>query len=117
MMELGGKTYKEAAYILGTYEVEWSVIAVLVDDNNNYWVGTDCGCSCNSEFEYTESINDFTGPLTLEQAKQSVALCIEGDYLMMGDYGLETSADVKQFVEEAFSNTDTSDDDSTADEN
>lgn len=110
-MELGGKTYKEVAYILGTHEVEWSVIAVLVYDNNNYWVGTDSGCSCNSAFEYTESINDFTGPLTLEQAKQSVALCIEGDY------GLETSADVEQFVEEEFSNTALSDDDSTVDEN
>lgn len=42
-MELGGKTYKEVAYILGTYEIEWSVIAVLVDDNNAYWVGTDSG--------------------------------------------------------------------------
>lgn len=104
VMELGGKTYKEVAYILGTYEVEWSVIVVLVDDNNAYWVGTDSGCSCNSAFEYTESLNDFTGPLTLEQAKQSVALCIEGDYLIMGDYGLETSADVEQFVEEEFSN-------------
>lgn len=104
-MELGGKTYKEAAYILGTYEVEWSVIVVLVDDNNAYWVGTDSGCSCNSAFEYTGSINDFTGPLTLGQAKQSVSLCIGGDYLIMGDYGLETYADVKQFVEEEFSNT------------
>lgn len=115
-MELSGKTYKEVAYILGTYEVEWSVIAVLVDDNNAYWVGTDSGCSCNSAFEYTESINDFTGPLTLEQGKQSVALCIEGDYLIMGDYGLETHADVEQFVEELFSNATPSDDNSvTAD--
>lgn len=116
-MELGGKTYKEVAYILGTYEVEWSVIAVLVDDNNNYWVGTDCGCSCNSAFEYTESIDDFTGPLTLEQAKQSVALCIEGDYLVMGDYDLETAADVEQFVEEAFSNATLSDDNSVTADN
>lgn len=46
----------------------WEVIAVWKDENGDFYLGTDSGCSCYSPFEHYGSIEDFTGPLTANQA-------------------------------------------------
>ena len=71
-------------------------------DRTSYWVGTDCGCSCQSPFEYTESLDDLTGPLTLEQAKESVEISVRDDRIICDNNGLESDEDVRRYVEEEF---------------
>ena len=44
----------DLAWVLGTPE--------------GFYLGTDSGCSCPSPFENYRSLDDFTGPLTAEQA-------------------------------------------------
>ncbi len=65
-------------------------------------MGTDCGCSCQSPFEYTESLDDLTGPLTLEQAKESVEISVRDDRIICDNNGLESDEDVHRYVEEEF---------------
>ena len=43
----------------------WSVIGVIKADDG-YYVGTDCGCSCNSPWDYYEDASDFVGPMSFE---------------------------------------------------
>ena len=44
---------------------DWSVIGVIKADDG-YYVGDDCGCSCNSPWDYYEDVSDFVGPMTFE---------------------------------------------------
>lgn len=106
---LVGKGYTEIVSIDGVDEVDWSAISVLTDGKGNYWVGTDCGCSCNSAFELYNGIDDFTGPMTLDQAKESVFEEVKNDRLVCRDYKLGDDQSVREFVEQQFNNTDTAD--------
>ena len=110
-----GKGYAEVVSIDGVDEVEWSAISVLTDGKGNYWVGTDCGCSCNSAFELYNGIEDFTGPMTLDQAKESVFSEVKNDRLVCSDYELGDDQSVREFVEQQFDNTDTPNATNTAD--
>lgn len=47
---------------------DFDLLAVL-KDKDGYWLGTDSGCSCPSPWE-SHTREDFTGPLTAEQAKE-----------------------------------------------
>ena len=78
-LENNGKEYTEIAYFHGVEDWEWSDIVVIRDPHGSYWIGEDSGCSCYSAFEYYSSLEDFTGPLTLEQAKESVEISIHDD--------------------------------------
>lgn len=51
--------------VAGDYE--WSAVGIFKDSHGGFYVGTDCGCSCNSPFEdiYSDSL---TGPMSREQA-------------------------------------------------
>ena len=49
----------------------WSVIGVIKADDG-YYVGTDCGCSCNSQWDYYEDANDFTGPMSFDDMSEEV---------------------------------------------
>ena len=75
----GKEGYTEIAYFHGVEDWEWSDIVVIRDPHGSYWIGEDSGCSCYSAFEYYSSLEDFTGPLTLEQAKESVEISIQAD--------------------------------------
>ena len=44
---------------------DWSVIGVIKADDG-YYVGDDCGYSCNSPWEYYEDASDFFGPMSFE---------------------------------------------------
>ena len=44
---------------------DWSVIGVIKADDG-YYVGTDCGCSCNSPWDYYEDASDFVGPMSFD---------------------------------------------------
>ena len=48
-----------------TEDDNWSVIGVIKADDG-YYVGTDCGCSCNSPWDYYEDASDFVGPMSFE---------------------------------------------------
>lgn len=106
---LVGKGYSEIVSIDGVDEVDWSAISVLTDGKGNYWVGTDCGCSCNRAFELYNGIDDFTGPMTLDQAKESVFEEVKNDSLVCSDYKLDDDQSVREFVEQQFGNTDATD--------
>ena len=106
---LVGKGYTEIVSIDGVDEVDWSAISVLTDGKGNYWVGTDCGCSCNRAFELYNGIDDFTGPMTLDQAKESVFEEVKNDRLVCSDYKLDDDQSVREFVEQQFGNTDATD--------
>ena len=36
----------------------------------DYYLGTDSGCSCPTPFENYKALSDYTGPLTREQARE-----------------------------------------------
>lgn len=102
-LSVEGQGYAEVLYISGVGDWEWSdVVVVQGPDRTSYWVGTDCGCSCHSPFEYTESLDDLTGPLTLEQAKESVEISVRDDWIICDNNGLESDEDVHRYVEEEF---------------
>ena len=50
---------------------QYYMLAVLSNDEG-YWLTTDSGCSCPSPFEST-TVDDLTGPLTAEQAREEVS--------------------------------------------
>lgn len=46
---------------------EWETYEIRADDNCQYWIGTDSGCSCNNYLDMRKYMGYWTGPLTLEQ--------------------------------------------------
>ena len=53
---------------------EWSfdLVVVLQHEDGGYYLGTDSGCSCPEPFEYYDSLDDFTGPLTAGECAEEV---------------------------------------------
>lgn len=49
---------------------EFDLIGVW-QDGDEWWLSTDSGCSCPMPFE-SHSVDDLTGPLTWEQAKEEM---------------------------------------------
>ena len=43
-------------------------LAWIIGTPEGFYMGTDSGGSCHSPFEYYRSLDDFTGPLTADQA-------------------------------------------------
>ena len=76
---------------VGTAELtgeEWSfdLVAVLQHEDGGYYIGTDSGCSCPMPFEYYDSLDDFTGPLTAgECAEEVVSLWCQSDTAITED--------------------------------
>ena len=52
-------------------DYNWSVIGVIKADDG-YYVGTDCGCSCNSPWDYYEDASEFIGPMSLDDMSEEV---------------------------------------------
>lgn len=50
---------------------DWYVVGVI-PEGNNYYIGTDSGCSCYIPWEHYKDIYDFTGPLTYDQMCEEV---------------------------------------------
>jgi hypothetical protein len=50
----------------------FEIVGVWKHENGTYYIGTDGGCSCPSPFEYYNGIEDLTGPLTAEEAKEEI---------------------------------------------
>lgn len=49
---------------------EFDLIGVW-QDGDEWWLSTDSGCSCPTPFE-SHTVDDLTGPLTWEQAKEEM---------------------------------------------
>lgn len=58
----------------------WSIVAVWKSKNGDFYLGTDSGCSCYSPFEHYSTLEDFTGPLTAEQAIEEITSLRDGGY-------------------------------------
>lgn len=101
-LENNGEGYTEIANFNGVEDWEWSEIAVIRDPHGLYWIGEDSGCSCYSAFEYYSSLEDFTGPLTLEQAKESVEISIRDDFYIKDFYDVHDDQEIRDLVEEVF---------------
>lgn len=101
-LENDGEGYTEIAYFYGVEDWEWSDIAVIRDPHGSYWIGEDSGCSCYSAFEYYSSLEDFTGPLTLEQAKESVEISIHDDFYIKEFYDVHDDQEIHDLVEDLF---------------
>lgn len=101
-LENNGKGYTEIAYFHGVEDWEWSDIVVIRDPHGSYWIGEDSGCSCYSAFEYYSSLEDFTGPLTLEQAKESVEISIHDDFYIKEFYDVYDDQEIHDLVEDLF---------------
>lgn len=54
--------------------------AGLWKGEEGYYLSTDSGCSCPSPWENHCSMDDLTGPLTAEQAKEELTSLWEGSY-------------------------------------
>ena len=50
---------------------DWSIVG-LWKGPEGYYLGTDSGCSCNRAWEYYDNVDDLTGPLTAEQAREEI---------------------------------------------
>lgn len=60
-------------------DYSFDILGVLKNEKG-YYLGTDSGCSCPSPWE-SHRVEDFTGPLTAEQARE------EAHSLWSGSYG------------------------------
>lgn len=65
---------------------EYDVYGVIRRDDG-YYIGTDSGCSCYSPWENYDTLADFTGPLTAEQARE------EFESLVLDSYGVSNLED------------------------
>ena len=54
-------------------------LLVVLEGKDGYYLSTDSGCSCPSPWE-SHTADDFTGPLTAEQAKEEITSLSEGAY-------------------------------------
>lgn len=59
-------------------DYSFDLLAVLKNDKG-YYLGTDSGCSCPSPWE-SHTAEDFTGPLTAEQAREEATSLWSGGY-------------------------------------
>ena len=100
--ENNGEGYTEIAYFHGVEDWEWSDIVVIRDPHGSYWIGEDSGCSCYSAFEYYSSLEDFTGPLTLQQAKEAVEISIHDDSYIKEFYDVYDDQEIHDLVEDLF---------------
>lgn len=49
-------------------------------NEKGYYLATDSGCSCPAPFEDYNSVEDLTGPLTAEQAREEATSLWKGSY-------------------------------------
>lgn len=56
-------SYRQSGY-------DWESLGVWADERG-FYLGTDSGCSCNSEWQYYTD-DSLTGPLTADQAVEEV---------------------------------------------
>jgi len=72
--------FTEAVGVIELSEPLYSfdLLAVLRNDDG-YFLGTDSGCSCPSPWE-NHRAEDFTGPLTAEQAAEEITSLSEAAY-------------------------------------
>ena len=54
-------------------------LLVVLENDEGYYLGTDSGCSCPIPWE-SHTAQDFTGPLTAEQAKEEIISLSEVAY-------------------------------------
>ena len=72
----------------------------------DYYLGTDSGCSCPTPFENYKALSDYTGPLTREQAREEAESLIRaaregwGVYTPRGPYTVDVENLMKWFEKE-----------------
>ncbi len=78
--------HPEAYGLVELFQVElaepdysFDILACLKGDKG-YYLATDSGCSCPSPFESYGGIDDLTGPLTAEQAREEATALWSGSY-------------------------------------